>query len=182
MNTVRAVRFVIAAVAVVGGGTEIGLALTSGATASRAPHRHAAGPTARDHSRPAPTRPTTTTTTTTNAASTTTLPPTTTSTLATAAPAPSGHRSGRGAAAPPRLAALEPAAGRPGATITLVGSGFLSQSGLILADFGAEPAPTRCPSQNRCLVTVPPGRPGTEVVVRVRTSAGSSGGLPFSYR
>jgi hypothetical protein len=82
----------------------------------------------------------------------------------------------------PRLGALGPAEGRPGVTVTLVGSGFLSRDGRIVATFGSEPAPTRCPSQDRCLVTVPPGRPGSTVVVRVHTASGTSTGLPFSFR
>jgi hypothetical protein len=60
-------------------------------------------------------------------------------------------------------------------------SGFASADGTIVATFDSHAAPTSCPSEQRCLVTVPPGSPGS-VVVWLRTESGVSNSRTFDYR
>ncbi len=81
----------------------------------------------------------------------------------------------------PVITALLPDTGRPGQTLTIIGSGLTSANGEIVAMFGAQEAPTRCPSAERCLVTVPSVAPGSSLV-RLRTAAGFSDGLSFHER
>ena len=53
----------------------------------------------------------------------------------------------------------------------------------MVVTFDAKPTTTRCPSEQQCVVTVPPPPAGaTSAEVRVRTSAGTSNALTFRYR
>lgn len=141
--------------------------------------------------------PTSTTTTATTAVATTDAPPATTTTgpppataagggvptppagsdttSTTASPAPS-------AGGPPAIISLTPVTGGPGTPVTVTGSGFLSADGSIVAHVDGQVAPTSCPDQTTCTVTVPslPGGPGT-VPVTVTTDAGTSAPASFSY-
>jgi hypothetical protein len=97
--------------------------------------------------------------------------PTTSTTLAVG--------SGSGA---PVLASLAPSTGHPGQQITILGSGFFSTNGTIVVTFGGVVVPTRCPTEQRCVVTVPPPpRGATSVAVQLRTSTGTSNARTFSY-
>lgn len=111
----------------------------------------------------------TTTTTTVPATSTssTTTSTTTTTTLVTSGGAPV-------------IASITPTAGPVGSTITLTGTGFASANGQILATFNGHPAPTRCPDEQHCTVTVPGGLSGS-VVLQVKTSGGASNSVTFQY-
>ncbi len=67
--------------------------------------------------------------------------------------------------------------------LVLVGSNFLSANGRILVTFDGVAAPTRCPSPERCLATVPPAREGARLAqVVVHTESGASNALAFHYR
>lgn len=101
-----------------------------------------------------------------------------------ARPAPPPSTALQGATAGgPVLAALAPAAGAAGATVTISGTNLFSADGTILVTFGDRAAPTRCPSERRCLVTVPAGAgAGGTTTVRLRTSQGLSNTLAFRYR
>lgn len=81
----------------------------------------------------------------------------------------------------PVLSSLTPDAGVAGQTVTLTGSGFTSANGTIVAMFDSRPMPTRCPSEQRCLVTVLPVLPGS-VLVRLQTESASSNTLIFHNR
>jgi hypothetical protein len=76
------------------------------------------------------------------------------------------------------LASLSPGIGSAGQQITLSGSGFIGAGGYIAATFDGVVVPTRCPSEQTCLVTTP-ARGSGEVTVRLRTSAGESNPLVF---
>jgi hypothetical protein len=96
------------------------------------------------------------------------------STTTGAPPAPAG--------AGPTLSTISPDAGTPGQTVTIQGNGLMSSDGLIVVTFGVQTAPTHCPSQAGCVVTVPPPPPGQpSVPVQVRTSSGVSNALTFRY-
>jgi len=79
----------------------------------------------------------------------------------------------------PTMYSLTPAVGSAGETVTVSGSGFLSANGSIVATFGSQIAPTSCPTENQCFVTVPPG--SNSAVVRIRTESGTSNPLTFRY-
>lgn len=104
-----------------------------------------------------------------------TPPPGSDTTSTTASPAPS-------AAGPPAIISLSPAAGGPGTPVTVTGSGFLSADGSIVAHVDGQVAPTSCPDQTTCTVTVPslPGGTGT-VPVTVTTDSGTSAPASFSF-
>jgi IPT/TIG domain len=80
----------------------------------------------------------------------------------------------------PVLTSLEPDSGAAGETLILSGRGITSANGTIVATFDSRPAPTRCPSEQRCLVTVPAGLKGS-VAVRLQTESGSSNALTFHH-
>ena len=85
------------------------------------------------------------------------------------------------ASGPPVIASLDPASGSAGQGIQIAGSNFLSSSGHIVATFNGQVAPTSCPAQNTCSVTVPPSSgPGTAQVV-VTTAGGTSNAMTFTY-
>ena len=59
-------------------------------------------------------------------------------------------------------------------------SNFLSSSGQIVATFNGQVAPTSCPAQNTCTVTVPPSTsPSAQVVIT--TARGTSNAVTFTY-
>jgi hypothetical protein len=125
------------------------------------------------------------------------------SNAAPARPAPSGHRSPGGVsstttsappsstttsttsvgvapAGPPEISALSPSSGSAGQTITIAGANFLSTDGQIVATFDGQMAPTSCPAQSTCTVTVPPSTsPSVQVVIT--TAGGASNAVTFSY-
>jgi hypothetical protein len=103
---------------------------------------------------------------------------TTSSTTSTTVPS-SGTSSG---GARPVIASLDPASGVPGTTVTITGSGLFSANGYVAVTFGAAVAPTRCPSEEKCLVTVPAGKAGSTESVRVTTQSGQSNVVTFHYR
>jgi hypothetical protein len=82
--------------------------------------------------------------------------------------------------APPVIAALNPASGGPGQAIQVAGANFLSTSGHIVATFNGQVAPTSCPAQNTCMVTVPQmAGPSAQVVIT--TASGTSNSVMFTY-
>jgi hypothetical protein len=153
------VLFAAAVVALVG--IAAGLALSPGPTSGK---RVASPSSRRSHS----SRPSSKTTTspTTSSAQTSTTTSTTSAASSTAGPV---------------LSSLEPNTGAVGQVLTLTGSGFMSANGTIVATFNSHPAPTRCPSERLCLVTVPAGLHGS-VAVRLHTESGESNALTFHDR
>ena len=90
------------------------------------------------------------------------------------APKPSGDA--------PVLTGLSPESATPGSTIELNGTGFFSADNQITARVAGEPAPTRCPTRERCFVVLPAASKGvTEAWIRIVTEAGSSNSLPVRY-
>ncbi len=154
-------RFVMAGAFVALAAIVVGVALSSsGPTNSR----HAAAERTR---RGQSTRPSSRKTRTSRTTS-----PTKPNTTTTTRPASSTHG--------PVLSSLEPDTGAAGETVILSGTAFTSANGTIVATFDSRPAPTRCPSEGRCLVTVPAGLKGS-VEVRLQTESGSSNPLVFHY-
>lgn len=82
---------------------------------------------------------------------------------------------------PPVIASLSPARGAAGQGILVQGANFLSSNGQILATFNGQVAPTNCPAENTCTVTVPPmgGSPSAQVVIT--TANGASNAVTFTY-
>jgi hypothetical protein len=152
-------------------GVGVGVALTS----SSGPSRLSAAPPSRVSSgHPgrrgiAPRSTSSTTTSSTSTTTSTTVPSTTSSTTVV--------RSGSGTLA---LAALSPDAATAGESVTLSGSGFIGAHGYVAATFDGRVVPTRCPSEEMCIATVPAGLSGS-VTVRLQTASGSSNGLSFRY-
>jgi hypothetical protein len=98
----------------------------------------------------------------------------TTTTSTTAAPP--------NASGPPVIAALNPASGNAGQAIQVAGANFLSSSGQIIATFDGQVAPTSCPAQNTCSVTVPPAPSGSQTAqVVITTAGGTSNTITFTY-
>jgi hypothetical protein len=82
----------------------------------------------------------------------------------------------------PVITSLTPSSGGSGQTIQVTGSNFLSSDGQIVATFGGQVAPTICPTQTTCTVTVPPDSPTSgSVAVVITTSAGTSNAVTFTY-
>ena len=104
------------------------------------------------------------------AATPTTSAPTA-STSTTVAVAPAG---------PPLISSLSPASGSAGQSVTVSGANFLSTTGQIVATFNGQVAPTSCPAQNTCTVTVPSSNaPSAQVVIT--TAGGASNAEIFTY-
>ena len=84
---------------------------------------------------------------------------------------------------PPVIAELNPASGNAGQAIQVAGANFLSSSGQIIATFDGQVAPTSCPAQNTCSVTVPPGSVGIRDAAQVviMTAGGTSNTMTFTY-
>ena len=84
------------------------------------------------------------------------------------------------AGGPPEISSLSPASGSAGQAIVVAGANFLSSSGQIVATFDGQVAPTSCPAQNTCDVTVPASTsPSAQVVIT--TARGASNALTFTY-
>ena len=82
----------------------------------------------------------------------------------------------------PVISSLSPSSGSSGQTLQVAGSNFLSSDGQIVATFAGQVAPTSCPSQTMCSVTVPPSAaPPGPVPVSITTSAGTSNTVTFTY-
>jgi hypothetical protein len=96
-----------------------------------------------------------------------------TTTTSTAPPATPGG--------PPVIASLSPARGSAGQGIQVAGSNFLSSSGQIVANFNGQVAPTSCPAQNTCTVTVPPMNGSSSAEVTITTASGTSNAVTFTY-
>ena len=80
------------------------------------------------------------------------------------------------------LSALDPSSGAAGQIVVITGTNFVSPSGQITVNFGAQTAIIACPEQTGCLVAVPPAA-GTaaSVPVTVTTDGGTSNPLTFTY-
>lgn len=98
---------------------------------------------------------------------------TTSTTSTTSPPASSGG--------PPQISALSPASGAAGQGIRVAGVNFLSSDGQIVASFNGEVAPTSCPAQNVCTVTVPAISSPESAQVTITTAAGTSNSVTFTY-
>jgi len=83
---------------------------------------------------------------------------------------------------PPVLSALSPSTGAAGQSVVVSGANFISADGVIQARFGGQLAPTACPVQTSCTVTVPTmtGSP-TSVPVTITTNGGTSNPLTFTF-
>jgi hypothetical protein len=144
-----------------------GVALVS----SSGPSRHSAAPLSRVSSEhPARPRAVARSTSSATTPSTSTTTPFTTSSTTVVS-------SGSGTLA---LAALSPDAATAGKSVTLSGSGFIGANGYVAATFDGRVVPTRCPSDEMCIATVPAGLSGS-VTVRLQTTSGRSNGLTFRY-
>ena len=74
----------------------------------------------------------------------------------------------------------DPSSGSAGQSVTVAGANFLSTSGQIVATFNGQVAPTSCPAQNTCTITVPSSTsPSAQVVIT--TSGGTSNAVTFTY-
>jgi hypothetical protein len=81
---------------------------------------------------------------------------------------------------PPVISSLSPSSGSAGQSVTVAGSNFLSTNGQIVATFNGQVAPTSCPDQSSCTVTVPPSTaPSAQVIIT--TAGGASNAVTFSY-
>jgi IPT/TIG domain len=81
---------------------------------------------------------------------------------------------------PPVISSLSPSSGTAGQGIQVAGANFLSTSGQIVATFNGQVAPTSCPAQNTCTITVPPSTsPSAQVVIT--TASGTSNAVTFTY-
>ncbi len=98
----------------------------------------------------------------------------------TTAPSPTATASsGSG----PVLSALTPSSGSAGQSVAVVGTGFLSSDGSVVVSFNGQVAPTVCPIQTNCTVTVPAmSDPPPTVPVTITTASGTSNALSFVYQ
>ena len=79
------------------------------------------------------------------------------------------------------ISSLSPMSAPAGAGIQVAGANFLSSDGQIVASFNGEVAPTSCPAQNVCTVTVPPMAGPTAARVTITTAGGTSNAVTFTY-
>ena len=79
------------------------------------------------------------------------------------------------------IASIDPASGTAGQGIQIAGSNFLSSDGQIVANFNGQVAPTSCPEQNTCTVTVPPMSGSQSAKVTITTASGTSNAVTFTY-
>jgi hypothetical protein len=79
------------------------------------------------------------------------------------------------------ISSLSPASGAAGVGVQVAGTNFLSSDGQIVASFNGEVAPTNCPAQNVCTVTVPPLAGPTAAQVTITTAGGTSNAVTFTY-
>ena len=85
------------------------------------------------------------------------------------------------AGGPPVISSLAPSNGSAGQSVQVAGANFLSSSGQIVAAFNGQVAPTSCPAQNTCTVTVPPSSGGRSAQVTITTASGTSNAVIFTY-
>jgi hypothetical protein len=81
----------------------------------------------------------------------------------------------------PVIASISPSTGAAGQGLQVAGSNFLSSSGQIVASFNGQVAPTSCPAQNTCTVTVPPMSGASSAQVTITTAGGTSNAVTFTY-
>jgi hypothetical protein len=82
----------------------------------------------------------------------------------------------------PRLVSVTPSGGGAGQVVKITGVDLYSQDGVVQGSLGGAPAPTRCPSETMCLLTLPTGLGAPQrLSLVVTTQAGASNPLPFSY-
>ncbi len=106
--------------------------------------------------------------------STSTRPTTTSTTTTTTLPSTPG--------AAPVISSLTPSSGTAGQGIQVAGANFMSSNGQIVATFNGQVAPTSCPAQNTCSITVPPPPPGSQSAqVTITTASGTSNAVTFTY-
>lgn len=87
-----------------------------------------------------------------------------------------------GGSSGPTITALDPPQGSAGRSVTIRGRGLFSANGSIVVTFEGRVALTRCPTEQRCIATVPTAPHGSFVAtVRVRTASGLSNALAFRY-
>lgn len=82
---------------------------------------------------------------------------------------------------PPVIASISPSSGAAGQGIQVAGSNFLSSDGQIVASFNGQVAPTSCPAENACTVTVPPMSGSQSAQVTITTAGGTSNSVTFTY-
>ncbi len=103
-----------------------------------------------------------------------------------------GHRGGSGSGAtsttppavaggPPVISSISPSSGAAGQGLQIAGANFLSSNGQITATFNGQVAPTSCPAQNTCTVTVPPSTGATTAQITITTASGTSNAVTFNY-
>ena len=94
----------------------------------------------------------------------------------TSVPAPPASTGG-----PPVISSISPTSGPAGQGIQIAGANFLSSDGQIVATFNGQVAPTSCPAENTCTVTVPQmaGTPSAQVTIT--TAGGTSNAVTFTY-
>jgi len=84
--------------------------------------------------------------------------------------------------AAPVISSLTPSSGTVGQGIQVAGANFMSSNGQIVATFNGQVAPTSCPSQTTCSITVPPPAPGSQSAqVTITTASGTSNAVTFTY-
>jgi hypothetical protein len=172
---------VAAATAVVLGSIDVALALSGNNSPSSGTRTHAAAappthPPVTHQSPSSTTPPSTSPPSTSQANSPTSALPATTAPIVTA-----GTRAPT--TGPPQLTSISPPHGRPGSVIAVHGRNLFSPTnGVILARVNGQPAPTDCPTQTSCQVTIPDlSRRSKTVSVTVTTDSGTSNPLLFRY-
>jgi hypothetical protein len=96
-------------------------------------------------------------------------------------PVPAGSNSATEGAAPV-LTTLNPSTGGDGQAVTVSGLNFMSTNGQVVAQIGGQVAPTSCPVQTSCTVTVPNlGPSARSVQMTISTEAGTSMPVTFQY-
>lgn len=113
---------------------------------------------------------------TTNGASTTTGSASTTTSSTT-----TSTTTGPPAAGAPVLASVTPAAAKAGQTVTLTGRNLYSSNGRITVVVGSSAAGVTCPSETRCVVTLPALHTHGRVPLRMTTSGGRSNTVMVTY-
>lgn len=85
------------------------------------------------------------------------------------------------AGGPPVISSISPTSGSAGQGVQVAGSNFLSSDGQIVATFNGQVAPTSCPAQNTCTVTVPPMTGAQSAQITITTAGGTSNAVTFTY-
>jgi hypothetical protein len=94
----------------------------------------------------------------------------------------STHNAPKATGPGPVLTTLSPQSATPGSTIELIGTGFFSADHEIVARVAGSPAPTRCPTEERCYVVLPAAPKGvSETSIQIVTETGTSNSLAIHY-